>query len=87
MEVLNLDKINKINDDIVFTFKNPYEKDWIDKKVQQNLETCYVHIVYAKNKKTKNEILAYEQYAECKYEQKEINDNWTYVLQKWYCAD
>ena len=84
---LSLDHIYKINDAVVFTFKSPYQKDWLDKKFQKNLESCNTHIFFSNNQNNKQEILAYPRYAECRSEVENINENWTYVFQKWYCAD
>ena len=84
---LHIDNIYKIRSVLAFTFKHPYEKDWIDKRAQQNLESCNTHIIYGENIDDKNNVLSYPRYAECRYKKEELKDNWTYVFQKWYCAD
>ena len=87
LDALHLDNIYKIRNVLVFTFKYPYKKDWLDRKAQQNLESCNTHIIYGENVADKNDVLSYPRYAECRYKKEELDHNWTYVFQKWYCAD
>ena len=84
---LSLDYVYKINDAVIFTFKSPYQQDWLDENFQKNLESCNTHILFSSDENNKKEILAYPQYSECTYLVENINENWTYIFQKWYCAD
>ncbi len=81
---LNFNIVRKYDSVIVFEFKNKYDKNWLDKKFNNNVNGCNVFLFYGKNRE---KIINYEQYAECRIKKENIDDNWTYVYQEWYCAD
>ncbi|CAA0250741.1 hypothetical protein TMP139_770004 [Tenacibaculum maritimum] len=82
---LGFEKMVKIENNIILSFKKKYQKNWLDKKLETNNKFCAIHLIFSNSKEDKQNILHLEQYSDCRLKVKEINNNWMYVLQIWDC--
>jgi hypothetical protein len=78
---LSINKIQKIGNSVVFSFKKRYEKNWFDKKFDDKIKFCEVHLIFSKNVEIMNRIINYEQFSECRIQKEIINNEWTYLFQ------
>ena len=75
-------KVLKIDDRaMVITFKRNYKRSWLDKKLEVNLKTCEVHLVYSNNIETQTRIINFEQFLECRTAKETLANGWVYLYQ------
>jgi len=84
---LKIDKISKINNTLIFSFKIPYKQTWIERRNNSKIKFYNIFLFYGKNKIEKSIVMNYEQFSECQLKKENIDKNWTYIIQKWYCSD
>lgn len=84
---LDFKNIKRFKDVYVFSFKTKHDTDFLDRIFNKNMKSCNVYLFYSINLKNREEVINYPQYSECRYERKELTQNWTYTFQMWYCAD
>ncbi|CAL2107965.1 conserved hypothetical protein [Tenacibaculum sp. 190524A02b] len=87
LDELSFKNIELVNGISVLTFKQAYKKGFLSKTFNENMKSCNVYLFYSRDWAKRKEVTKYPQYIECSYEEKELNNNWIYIFQKWNCAD
>jgi len=93
LKKMSFTNIQVFQEVMVFKFSYNSNDTYLDKKIDDKLKanttnkSCNHFLFYSKNDFVKNQIMNYPRYAECRYENRKINSNWSYSSQIWYCAD
>lgn len=85
LQEMGFESLSKINDAFVFSFKTSYKMNWLEKTVDANFKYCNVHLIYSNNKETKEKVIYYEQFTECRTKLKYLDDNWVLIVQFFDC--